>query len=74
MDEIERAAISANAHEFILNFEKGYETDVTILSGGQKQRVAIARAIINVLRVLFLLLLLPLFLLFNPHSKATLIY
>ncbi len=47
-EEVEKAAIIANVHEFVMNFEKGYETDAAVLSGGQKQRVAIARAIINV--------------------------
>ena len=51
--EIEGAAKSANAHDFIMEFPKGYDTDVGggggggQLSGGQKQRVAIARAIIK---------------------------
>jgi len=48
--EIEDAAKQANAHEFILTFEDGYDTNVgergIKLSGGQKQRVAIARALI----------------------------
>ena len=47
--EIETAAIAANAHEFILE-AGGYDTSVgehgTTLSGGQRQRIAIARALI----------------------------
>eukprot|EP00614_Pseudopedinella_elastica_P009516 CAMPEP_0172603790 /NCGR_PEP_ID=MMETSP1068-20121228/24050_1 /TAXON_ID=35684 /ORGANISM="Pseudopedinella elastica, Strain CCMP716" /LENGTH=695 /DNA_ID=CAMNT_0013405665 /DNA_START=1 /DNA_END=2088 /DNA_ORIENTATION=+ len=50
-DEVIAAAKMANAHGFIEEFEKGYDTDVGggggKLSGGQKQRVAIARAIIK---------------------------
>ena len=50
-DEVIAAAEMANAHGFIEEFEKGYDTDVGggggKLSGGQKQRVAIARAIIK---------------------------
>ena len=45
--QIEAAATSANASEFILTFEQGFDTLVgergVRLSGGQKQRVAIAR-------------------------------
>jgi ABC-type multidrug transport system fused ATPase/permease subunit len=49
--DIVRAARSANAHEFIMEFPDGYDTVVgdrgIRLSGGQRQRVAIARAIVG---------------------------
>jgi subfamily B ATP-binding cassette protein MsbA len=48
-DKVEYAAKIANAHDFILETEKGYENSVgesgNKLSGGQRQRVSIARAI-----------------------------
>ncbi len=50
MDEVMDAAKAAAAHDFIMSFPNGYDTDVgergTTLSGGQKQRIAIARALI----------------------------
>jgi len=49
-EEIEEAAQLAGAHEFILQFEKGYQQDVgeggNLLSVGQKQLISIARAIL----------------------------
>lgn len=49
-EEVETAARIANAHEFILNTEKGYQTFVgdrgNRLSGGQRQRICIARAVL----------------------------
>lgn len=50
-EEVVNAAKIANAHDFILETEKGYETNIgdrgDKLSGGQKQRIAIARAVLN---------------------------
>jgi subfamily B ATP-binding cassette protein MsbA len=50
-EEVEAAARIANAHNFILETENGYDTNVgdrgTKLSGGQRQRICIARAVLN---------------------------
>ena len=50
-DDIIDAAKTANAHDFIMGFDNGYDTVIgdrgTKLSGGQKQRLVIARAILK---------------------------
>ncbi|MBU8892801.1 MAG: ABC transporter ATP-binding protein/permease [Bacteroidales bacterium] len=50
-DQIIAAAKVANAHEFILQTEDGYQTNIgdrgTKLSGGQRQRISIARAVLK---------------------------
>jgi subfamily B ATP-binding cassette protein MsbA len=50
-EEIFHASKIANAHDFILGLDKGYETMVgdkgSKLSGGQRQRITIARAILK---------------------------
>jgi subfamily B ATP-binding cassette protein MsbA len=50
-DEIENAAIAANAHDFIKELPNKYETVIgdlgNKLSGGQKQRLTIARALLK---------------------------
>jgi subfamily B ATP-binding cassette protein MsbA len=49
--EVEAAARIANAHNFIMETENGYNTNIgdrgTKLSGGQRQRICIARAVLN---------------------------
>ena len=50
-EEVIRAAKAANAHEFIMELEQGYDTDIgqrgVKLSGGQKQRLSIARVFLK---------------------------
>lgn len=50
-EEVINAAKMANAHDFIMELSKGYDTEVgergVKLSGGQKQRVSIARIFLN---------------------------
>jgi ATP-binding cassette subfamily B protein len=49
--EIEQAARAAQAHDFVMSFPQGYETQLgqggVNLSGGQKQRLTIARALLK---------------------------
>ena len=51
MEQVTEAAKIANAHEFIMEMEQGYNTNVgdrgCRLSGGQRQRISIARAILK---------------------------
>jgi ATP-binding cassette subfamily B protein/subfamily B ATP-binding cassette protein MsbA len=50
-EQVEEAARIANAHEFIMASEQGYDTMIgdrgSKLSGGQRQRISIARAILK---------------------------
>ena len=50
-EEVEAAARIANAHNFIIETDNGYQTNIgdrgTKLSGGQRQRICIARAVLN---------------------------
>jgi subfamily B ATP-binding cassette protein MsbA len=51
MEQVEAAARVANAHEFIMDTENGYDSNIgdrgMKLSGGQKQRICIARAVLK---------------------------
>jgi ATP-binding cassette subfamily B protein len=57
-EEVERAAKAAQAHDFIMSFPHGYDTDLgqggVNVSGGQKQRLTIARALLKNPKVMIL--------------------
>ncbi|MDP6776874.1 MAG: ABC transporter ATP-binding protein [Candidatus Latescibacteria bacterium] len=58
LDEVVASAKAANAHNFILGFDEGYDTIVgergARVSGGERQRISIARAILRNPRILIL--------------------
>ena len=51
IEDIKKAAVIANAHDFVMELENGYDTNIgergSKLSGGQRQRLSIARAVMK---------------------------
>lgn len=51
LEQVQQAALAANAHEFIMKTENGYQTRLTdrgmSLSGGERQRICIARELLK---------------------------
>lgn len=58
LEEVEAACKAAQAHDFIMAFPDGYDTDLgqggVNVSGGQKQRLCIARALLKKPKILIL--------------------
>ncbi len=57
-DDVMEAARQANAHDFIMELDHGYETEIgergVKLSGGQRQRISLARVFLKAPRIIIL--------------------